>query len=97
MKACCFALHRFTTIRAGLKNTRLHLAIALKVTQSWSEFGWRSASKVALSETTGPFSAELAHNPINEMVRRLISTLKWVILLAGFTEDYRYADSFGWH
>jgi hypothetical protein len=42
----CFALHRFTTIRACLRNTRLHLAIALKVTQSWSEFGWRGASKV---------------------------------------------------
>jgi len=41
-----FALYRFTTIRACLKNTRLHLAIALKVTQSWSEFGWRSACKV---------------------------------------------------
>jgi hypothetical protein len=26
---------------------------------------------------------EVAANPVNEMVRRLISTLKWVILLAG--------------
>jgi hypothetical protein len=48
--AACFALHRFTTIRDCLKNTRLHLPIALKVTQSWSQFGWRSASKVGLAE-----------------------------------------------
>jgi hypothetical protein len=26
---------------------------------------------------------EVAQNPVNEMVRRLISTLSWVILLAG--------------
>ena len=32
----------------------------------------RFARKVRFSETTGPASVEVSHNPVNEMVRRLI-------------------------
>jgi len=63
MKAGLFALYRFTTIRACLKNARLHLAIALKVTQSWSEFGWRSACKVVLAQ---PVDATLSNQLIHK-------------------------------
>src|ERR1700692_1687728 len=44
------------------------------------------AAPAGISKEKSPFSfSELvvADNPVNEMVRRLISTLRWVILLAG--------------
>jgi transposase len=38
---------------------------------------------VETARNFGKFEAEVSQNPVNEMVRRLISTLEWVILLAG--------------
>src|ERR1700704_6385637 len=40
---------------------------------------------------------EVAANPVNEMVRRLVSTEGVGDGVGRFMEDHRYADSFGWH
>jgi hypothetical protein len=60
----------------------------------------RRSSKVSLSASSWSQKLEqheVGHNPVNEMVRRLISTLMVDDCFGRFKEDHRYADTFGWH